>query len=174
MNRHLALTFAGATAIFVTAASGAVAANVGLLNVSAAKPVGQLNAANVGQLANTTTAAATAAGAPMVTITPGDASAPLAATGEVAGAAATGTLGGGSAASPTVSPSGVPLGASGAPAASAAPATPTTAPGVSEPTTPPTTTAAPWSDEADDDDDDDDRDHEEREDEDHDEDEDDD
>jgi hypothetical protein len=168
MNRHLALTFAGATAIFVTAASGAVAANVGLLNVSAAKPVGQLNAANVGQLANTTTAAATAAGAPMVTITPGDASAPLAATGEVAGAAATGTLGGGSAASPTVSPSGVPLGAS---AASAAPATPTTAPGVSGPTTPPTTTAAPWSD---DDDDDDDRDHEEREDEDHDEDEDDD
>ncbi len=168
MNRHLALTFAGATAIFVTAASGAVAANVGLLNVSAAKPVGQLNAANVGQLANTTTAAATAAGAPMVTITPGDASAPLAATGEVAGAAATGTLGGGSAASPTVSPSGVPLGAS---AASAAPATRTTAPGVSGPTTPPTTTAAPWSD---DDDDDDDRDHEEREDEDHDEDEDDD
>ena len=51
MNRHLALTFAGATAIFVTAASGAVAANVGLLNVGASKPVGQLNAANVSQLA---------------------------------------------------------------------------------------------------------------------------
>lgn len=56
MNRHLALTFAGATAIFVTAASGAFAANVGLLNVGPAKPVGQLSAANVAQLATPTAA----------------------------------------------------------------------------------------------------------------------
>ena len=54
MNRHLALTFAGAAAIFVTTVSGAVAANVGILNVGAQKPVGQLTAATVGQLATPT------------------------------------------------------------------------------------------------------------------------
>ena len=50
MNRHLALTVAGLSAVLVTAVSGTVAANVGLLNVGAEKPVGQLTAANVGQL----------------------------------------------------------------------------------------------------------------------------
>ena len=54
MNRHLALTVAGAAAIIVTAASGAVAANVGILNAGASKPAGQLTAANVAELATPT------------------------------------------------------------------------------------------------------------------------
>ncbi|MCX6509422.1 MAG: hypothetical protein NT081_01245 [Actinobacteria bacterium] len=62
MNRHLALSIAGATAIFVTAASGAVAANVGILSVGASKPVGQLSAANVSKLTVAASTNATAAG----------------------------------------------------------------------------------------------------------------
>ena len=56
MNRHLALTFAGATAILVTAATGAIAANVGILGSGAPKSVGNLSASSVVGFATTTVA----------------------------------------------------------------------------------------------------------------------
>ena len=56
MNRHLALTFAGATAILVTAATGAIAANVGILGSGAPKSVGNLSASSVADFASTTVA----------------------------------------------------------------------------------------------------------------------
>jgi hypothetical protein len=71
MNRHLALTFAGATAVLVTAATGAVAANVGILGSGSPKSVGNLSASSVVDLSKTTVAP----GAPVnVTAEPGDSS----------------------------------------------------------------------------------------------------
>jgi len=51
MNRRIALTVAGATAVVVTAASAAMAANVGILGSGPAQPAGRLTAANVAELA---------------------------------------------------------------------------------------------------------------------------
>ena len=50
MNRRLALTVAGATAVVVTAASGAMAANLSILGSDRSEPVGRLTAANVAEL----------------------------------------------------------------------------------------------------------------------------
>ncbi len=151
MNRRLALTFAGATAIFVTAASGAVAANVGLLNVGSAKPVGKLTAANVSQLATPS-----AVRADSVTPTAGAADQSGAATPSApAGATNTSTGAGAAASSPSGSSNGSSslnvsglTGGSGsgasAPSGSPSTGTPTTTQVVPAPTTtlttsPPTT-----------------------------------
>jgi hypothetical protein len=69
MKRHLALTVAGAAAIFVTAASGAVAANVGILNVGSQKPVGALDAASVSELATPPTVHPTTVTSPATDLT---------------------------------------------------------------------------------------------------------
>lgn len=50
MNRRLALTVAGATAVVVTAASGAMAANLSILGSEPTEAAGRLTAANVAEL----------------------------------------------------------------------------------------------------------------------------
>ncbi len=52
MNRRVALTLAGSAALVVTAASGAVAANLGILGAAADEPVGRLDANTVTELSS--------------------------------------------------------------------------------------------------------------------------
>lgn len=56
MNRRLALTVAGSTALVAITASAAVAANLGILTASSSSDVGQLDATRVAELAVATPA----------------------------------------------------------------------------------------------------------------------
>ena len=72
MNRKFALTVAGATAVVVTAASGAMAANVGILGAGPTQPAGRLTAANVAELSVPTPRAATSDGPSTYSVADGD------------------------------------------------------------------------------------------------------
>ena len=90
MNRRLALTFAGATAVVVTVAGGAMAANVGILSTTNQAPVGNLTAQSVEQLATRPAAEV----APSTTVAdPADPVAPAAATSPVTSPTSSGSLG---------------------------------------------------------------------------------
>ena len=74
MNRRLALTVAGSTALVVITAGAAVAANLGILTASPNSGVGQLDATRVAELA-VSTPASIAATQPAVVVLPAESAA---------------------------------------------------------------------------------------------------
>lgn len=76
MNRRLALTVAGSSALVVITAGAAVAANLGILTASPKADVGQLDATRVAELA-VSTPASIAATQPITVVLPGETPAPV-------------------------------------------------------------------------------------------------
>jgi hypothetical protein len=77
MNRRLALTVAGSSALVVITAGAAVAANLGILTASSGSNVGQLDATRVAELAVSTPASIDASRAALPVVSPApDASVP--------------------------------------------------------------------------------------------------